>query len=160
MAVARDRLFPKEFGKMSKHGVPAFGIIISSVLVTLLTVFYYSGSSSLILIFNKIILLAGFTVLVPYAFCAMSELVLFIKNKEEFSGKRLLGSSVIAVIAFVYSVWTIYGAGAETVLLGFILLMLGIPVYVWMLKQRSDDADAKSETPATEGSGQAAVANE
>lgn len=46
MAVARDRLFPKEFGKMSKHGVPAFGIIISSVLVTLLTVFYYSGSSS------------------------------------------------------------------------------------------------------------------
>jgi len=34
-------------------------------------------------------------------------------------------------IAFAYSVWAIYGAGAQTVLLGFLLMLAGIPVYVW-----------------------------
>lgn len=138
MAAARDRLFPAIFGRMSKNGVPWFGVVISSVLVTLLLIFNYSGSSSLIQMFSFIILLATLTTLVPYAFCAMAELMIFIKNRQEFNGKRLLGSSIIAVIAFAYSVWTVIGSGAETVLYGFVLLLLGIPVYVWMRKQQSD----------------------
>ena len=52
MAAARDRLFPKAFGQMSKQGVPWFGVVISSALVTLLLVFNYSGSSSLVQIFT------------------------------------------------------------------------------------------------------------
>jgi hypothetical protein len=52
-------------------------------------------TNPLLNIFNSIILLAGFTALVPYAFSAMSELILFIKNRAEFSGKRLFGSSVM-----------------------------------------------------------------
>ena len=97
MAAARDRLFPKIFGRMSKKGVPWFGVVISSVLVTLLLIFNYSGSSSLMQMFTFIILLATLTTLVPYAFCAMSELMIFINDREQFSGKRLLGSSIIAV---------------------------------------------------------------
>ena len=139
MAAARDRLFPKIFGSMSKRGVPWFGVVISSVLVTLLLALNYSGSSNLVNIFTFIILLATLTTLVPYAFCAMAELMIFIKHREQFSGKRLLGSSIIAVIAFAYSVWTVYGSGADTVLYGFLLLLAGIPVYVWMRKQQAGE---------------------
>jgi APA family basic amino acid/polyamine antiporter len=139
MAAARDRLFPKIFGSMSKRGVPWFGVVISSALVTLLLALNYSGSSSLVNIFTFIILLATLTTLVPYAFCAMAELMIFIKHREQFSGKRLLGSSIIAVIAFAYSVWTVYGSGADTVLYGFLLLLAGIPVYVWMRKQQAGE---------------------
>jgi basic amino acid/polyamine antiporter, APA family len=146
MAAARDRLFPNIFGLMSKKGVPWFGVVISSVLVTLLLVLNYSGSGSLVSIFNFIILLATLTTLVPYAFCAMSELMIFIKHREQFSGKRLLGSSIIAVIAFAYSVWTVVGSGAQTVLYGFVLLLIGIPVYVWMRKQQSDAMLKAAET--------------
>jgi len=105
LAAARDRLFPNFFSHMSKKGVPWFGVVISSVLVTLLLILNYSGSGSLLQIFNFIILLATLTTLVPYAFCAMAELMIFVKNREQFSGKRLLGSSMIAIIAFAYSVW-------------------------------------------------------
>lgn len=154
MAAARDHLFPNIFGNISKRGVPWFGVVISSVLVTFLLIFNYSGSSSLIQIFSFIILLATLTTLVPYAFCAMAELMIFIKNRENFNGKRLLGSSIIAVIAFVYSVWTVIGSGAQTVLYGFVLLLLGIPVYVWMRKQQSDAALKATDT-RTDG-GQAA----
>ncbi len=150
MAAAQDRLFPKLFGSMSKSGVPWFGMAISSVLVTLLLVFNYSGSSSLVQIFTFIILL---TTLVPYAFCAMSELLLLIQHRAEFNRNRLIGSSVIGIVAFIYSVWTVYGAGAQTVLLGFLLLLLGLPAYVWMCKQQADEADGKRGTPPAEGSG-------
>lgn len=154
MAAARDRLFPTIFGRISRRGVPWFGVVIASVLVTFLLLFNYSGSSSLIQIFNFIILLATLTTLVPYAFCAMAELMIFIKDREQFNGKRLLGSSIIALIAFAYSVWMVVGSGAQTVLYGFVLLMVGIPVYVWMRKQQSDAA-RKAHTPTGE-SGQAA----
>jgi len=156
MATARDQLFPKVFGKISRHGVPAFGIIISSVLVTFLLIFNYSGSNSLIQMFNFIILLATLTTLVPYAFCAMAELILLIKRREQFSAKRLVGSGVIAIVAFIYSVWAVYGAGAQTVLLGFLLLLLGIPAYVWMCKQQADE-EKKLATTKTE---QAVVSHE
>jgi arginine deiminase len=144
MAAVQDNLFPKIFGSMSKQGVPWFGVAISSVLVTLLLVFNYSGSSSLVQIFTFIILLATLTTLVPYAFCAMAELLLLIQHRSEFSPRRLIGSSVIGIVAFIYSVWTVYGAGAQTVLLGFLLLLLGLPAYVWLRKQQADDADKKS----------------
>lgn len=150
MAAAQDHLFPKIFGNMSKRGVPWFGVVISSVLVTLLLIFNYSGSSSLLQIFSFIILLATLTTLVPYAFCAMAELMIFIKYREDFNGKRLLGSSIIAVIAFAYSVWTVIGSGPQTVLYGFVLLLMGIPVYVWMRKQQSDSALKVTETKATD----------
>jgi APA family basic amino acid/polyamine antiporter len=153
MAAAQDRLFPKLFGSMSKRGVPWFGVAISSVLVTLLLVFNYSGSSSLVQIFTFIILLATLTTLVPYAFCAMAELLLLIQHRAEFSPKRLIGSSVIGIVAFIYSVWTVYGAGAQTVLLGFLLLLLGLPAYVWLRKQQADEADGKSGTPPVADSG-------
>lgn len=151
MAAAQDHLFPKIFGNISKRGVPWFGVVISSVLVTFLLIFNYSGSSSLIQMFSFIILLATLTTLVPYAFCAMAELMIFIKHREDFNGKRLLGSSIIAVIAFAYSVWTVIGSGAQTVLYGFVLLLLGIPVYVWMRKQQSDTALKAMETKTNGG---------
>jgi hypothetical protein len=39
---------------------------------------------------------------------------------------------VIASLAFAYSVWAIWGSGEEWLAKGFMLLLLGIPVYVWL----------------------------
>lgn len=136
MAAARDDLFPRRFTSLNRAGIPAFGCIVSSALVTALLLINYAGqaagSKSLTDIYNGIILLATFVTLVPYAFCAMAELMLFITRREEFKGERLRRASVIAVMAFVFSIITIIGAGAQTVLYGFVLLLVGIPLYVWL----------------------------
>ena len=42
------------------------------------------------------------------------------------------GSVITAILAFVYSIWAIAGSGHETVYWGFLLLLVGIPIYVWM----------------------------
>jgi APA family basic amino acid/polyamine antiporter len=39
---------------------------------------------------------------------------------------------VISILAFVYSLWAIAGAGQEIVYWGFLFLMAGVPVYVWI----------------------------
>lgn len=134
LAAADDDLFPSIFSRISKKGVPAWGLVISSMVTTILMATNYTRG--LVEVFTFIILLATLTALVPYAFTAMAELMIFIKERERFSGKRLSGAVVIAVMAFVYALWAIAGSGTETVFWGFLLLMAGVPVYVWIVWRR------------------------
>jgi basic amino acid/polyamine antiporter, APA family len=134
MAAADDRLFPAPFGRRSKSGVPAWGMIVASILMTVVLALNYSGSKNAVEIFNFIILLATLTTLVPYAFCAMAEIMVFFTDRERFRGQRLAASITISIIAFIYSVYAIIGSGASAVMWGFVLMLIGIPVYVWMKK--------------------------
>jgi APA family basic amino acid/polyamine antiporter len=130
LAAARDRLFPSVFGRTTRNGTPVFGLVLSSVLVTVLMGMNYT--KSLVDQFTFIILLATLTTLVPYAYSAAAEVMLFVTDRGAFSGTRLAKDAVIAGLAFAYSVWTIAGSGYEVVYKGFVLLMAGIPVYVFM----------------------------
>jgi basic amino acid/polyamine antiporter, APA family len=130
MAAARDRLFPAAFGRLSRNGTPVFGLVISSVLVTILMASNYTRG--LVDLFTYMLLLATLTTLIPYAYSAMAQLMLFVKDRERFSGRKLVVDSVIASLAFAYSVWAIFGAGQEVAFYGLLLLLAGIPVYVWM----------------------------
>ncbi len=136
LATARDRLFPAIFGKVSRRGTPTSGLVISSLLVTvLISVNYTKG---LVELFTFIILLAALTSLLPYIFCAMSELLLFMRNRDQFSKPKLVRASVVAILAFLYSLWAVAGAGQETVYWGFLLILAGFPVYVWIKWQNRD----------------------
>jgi APA family basic amino acid/polyamine antiporter len=53
-------------------------------------------------------------------------------DRELFSGRKAAFDSSVALLAFVYSAWAIYGAGHETIAKGFMLLLLGIPVYLYL----------------------------
>lgn len=126
LAAARDGLFPKVFGRISKYDTPAHGLVFSSVLASVLLVMNYS--KSLVEQFTFIILLATLNTLVPYLFCSLAELML---------RRKLSYNSVVSVLAFAFSLWAIAGAGPEIVYWGFLLLMLGLPVYVWIRRGRS-----------------------
>jgi len=137
MAAAQDGLFPLAFAAISPRGIPAVAMVISSTLITVLLLLNYSGSGNLAQIFEFIILLATLTTLVPYAFCALAEFLIYFKDRKAFSGERMAGAGIIGGAAFVYSVWAVFGSGAETVFYGFLLLLLGLPVYVWIRREQS-----------------------
>lgn len=149
MAAARDRLFPAAFGKLSRNGTPVFGLVMSSVLVTILMVSNYTRG--LVDLFTYMLLLATLTTLIPYAYSAMAELMLFVKDRDRFSGRKLTTDVVIASLAFIYSVWAIYGAGQEVAFYGLLLLLAGIPIYVWMKwsNARSPLKVSVPDTPAS-----------
>ncbi len=134
LAAARDGLFPTPFAKVGRSGAPATALIISSTFVTVLLATNFTRG--LVGLFTFIILLATLTSLIPFVFAAAAQLLIFIREKKRLEGQRLTGASIIAVLAFIYSLWTVGGAGQETVYWGFLLLLAGIPVYVWMVWKR------------------------
>jgi len=136
LAAANDGLFPVRFGYLSKSNTPSFGIYASSVLVTILIAMNYT--KTFVEQFNFIILLATLHALIPYVLSSMSQLMIFVNEKTRLKAEKLLVPSVLAVLAFLYSLWAIAGAGQETVYYGFLLLLAGVPVYVWIGWRRAD----------------------
>jgi basic amino acid/polyamine antiporter, APA family len=44
---------------------------------------------------------------------------------------------VVEAVAFLFSIFTVYGCGPTPVLYGLLLLLFGIPVYVWQQHERA-----------------------
>ena len=135
LAAARDGLFPGFFGKL--HGerrTPVLGLVAAAILVTVLVFMNYT--SSLVDQFTFMLLLATLTTVVPYAFAAAAELVLFVKEPERFTGRKLLRDAVVAILGFGYAMWAMYATGSESIAKGYILLMLGIPMYLYLKWRR------------------------
>jgi APA family basic amino acid/polyamine antiporter len=129
LAVARDGLFPGVFARLSKRGTPALGIVISSVLATILISMNYTRG--LVEQFTFILLLATLTSLVPYVFCSAAAVVISLADKAPSGRRGWTGILGVPTLAFLYSMWAIGGSGRDTVYWGFLLLLAGIPVYVW-----------------------------
>jgi amino acid transporter len=129
---AEDKLFPGFFGKVHpKFKTPAVSLIISAVVANILLIMNYVGT--LKSAFDFMILLATLAFLPAYSFAAAAEIVLLIKHSKDFNIWNFLKNSFIALLAFGYSIYAIYGTGAETVMYGFILMLVGIPVYLYMM---------------------------
>jgi APA family basic amino acid/polyamine antiporter len=128
-AVARDGLFPPIFARLSSRGTPAAGLLIAGVLTTVLVCLNYTRG--LVELFTFFILLSTLNTLIPYVF---SSLALFLL--PERGGDTLpRGIAAAAVMAFAYSIWAMAGAGAETIYWGFLLLIAGLPVYVFLVRR-------------------------
>jgi APA family basic amino acid/polyamine antiporter len=130
MAAAKDKLFPPSFKRVSKKGIPLAGLIIASVLATVLVGFNYS--KGLVQMFLFIIKLSTLSCLIPYLFSSLSEMALYLRKKKEFNKKRFITASLISIPAFLYSAWAVTGLGQETILWGGILLAAGIPIYAYL----------------------------
>ena len=129
-AAARDRLFPPAFARKNRFGAPAFGLVASSVLLTLLLIPNFN--SSLVSRFTDFILLATTTTLIAYLYGAAAQLMLMVSDRASFSAKRLTIDAVIGSLGLAYAAWAIWGAGYSGAAWTFFLLIAGIPVYLWM----------------------------
>lgn len=138
LAAAEDGLFPRAFGRRSRRGTPARGMLISGVLSTFLIAMNYTRG--LVDLFTFIILLATLSTLVPYVFCSLAGLLIPGAAEQgrgagqRAQGTRTRGMGVVSTLAFVYALGAIAGAGAEVVYWGFLALLAGLPVYVWVTR--------------------------
>ena len=76
--------------------------------------------------------LSTMAAVVPYAFCALATGLVAAYAAHSGPAPRL---GAVEVIAFVFAVFTLFGCGAEPVLYGFLMLILGIPIYVWQRRR-------------------------
>ena len=131
-AAGEEKLFPSFFARVHKrYSTPSISLIVSGVLANVLLSLNYV--LSLTDAFNFMILLATLAFLPAYSFSAAAQILL--TNTEEKSWRKLLKASIIPLLAFIYCVYTTYAAGAEVAMYTFILMLLGIPVFVVMRLQ-------------------------
>lgn len=137
-AAGEDGIFPKVFSRVHpKYQTPHVALIISSILTNILLVLNFTQGFSKA--FDLIILLATLSYLPIYAFTAISDIVVMAKEEKVIKASVILKKSIVPIIGFIYAIWTIYGSGAETVMYGFLLMMLGLPFYAYMvIKNRKE----------------------
>lgn len=129
LAMSKDKLLPSVFGRENSKSIPIIGLVLSSILISILMSMNFSKSLSEQ--FKFMILLSTLTVLIPYLFSAAAFVLILKKQKIEIAKERMFKLS-IAFLAFSYSLWAIVGSGAEVAYWGFILLMLGVPIFIMM----------------------------
>jgi APA family basic amino acid/polyamine antiporter len=115
LAAANDGLFPKSFGKISQRGVPAVGIIASTVLASLAMVLSFLGTSGAT-VFNTLVLMTGITAAIPYAFSALAQLKWRLRDRRELHTPRFARDAGVAIVALVFSilfVWYSRNTGQE-----------------------------------------------
>ena len=129
MAMAEDDMLPPIFKRKSKKNLPIFGLTISSLIISLVVL--ANSSKGLVEIFTELILIGTFLVLVSYLFSSMAEVLIILKRKEEGWEKQITRAFILSLPAFVFSVVAVYGAGMKVVFYGFIILIVGTPIYIW-----------------------------
>lgn len=125
LAAAQDRLFPAAFARLDGRGTPYFGLLLSSVLASALIIANYSRT--LVALFTFSILLSTATTLLPYV---VSVLAWWRIEPAARWPRRL-----VAAGALLYALWALVGTGAESLLWGGVLVLLGAPVLLWQRRR-------------------------
>ena len=126
--------FPQIFARESARNTPTFGLCFGSALATLLILANYQ--KSMVSVFTFMILLSTTACLVLYALCSAALLRLQWTQKLGAPRKGSVALAIVGILATAYSLWAIIGAGAEAVLWGAALLLLGVPLYYWFRSSR------------------------
>jgi APA family basic amino acid/polyamine antiporter len=137
LAAADDGLFPAQFKRMSKRGVPAYGIIASTVLASIAMAVNYMGSGGAT-VFTTLVLMTGITSAIPYGFSALAQLKWRWADHKAMQTPRFLRDMIVAVLALVFSIlFIIYSRNTghsfwvywAPFFLAGAAMLAGIPVY-------------------------------
>ena len=125
--MAKNGVFPQIFARDSPRHTPTFALLFSSGLVTMLILMNYQ--KSMVSVFTFMILLSTTACLVLYLLCSLALLRLQWTGQMKTRRARTVPLAIIGVIATLYSLWAIIGAGRDAVVWGSVLLALGAPLY-------------------------------
>jgi arginine:agmatine antiporter len=130
-AAADDGMFPKVFGRLNEHGVPAAGLVIVSVLMTL--VLFGTMSPTIAEQFNRAVDLAVILIIVPYIYSAIALINLLAIHHDR--SKSVHVYRVAALLAVFYCLWAMIGGEARTVMHAFVALLLSVPLYLFVTRR-------------------------
>lgn len=125
LAAARDGLFPRQFAFV-RRDVPWLGVLTAAALASVLVVMNFT--SGLQAAFTAMALLTAFTVTIPYLLSALAQIYWLLRSGRRPGRARDLAVAAVAAL-FVY--WMIAGGGYSTVYQGLLLVLAGLPIYVW-----------------------------
>jgi APA family basic amino acid/polyamine antiporter len=76
--------------------------------------------------------LTGVTAAIPYFFSALAQVYLLFTDRSLVNTGRLVLDSIVAVLAGAFSLWFVYGSGADATYWAFLMILAGFAVYAVM----------------------------
>jgi basic amino acid/polyamine antiporter, APA family len=126
MSAARDGLLPEVFSDKNRLGVSTGGLVISSILISVLVLANFS--EGMVSLFTFAILVSTLGIFIPYLLSIAADLKVLIKSEKSMAGTL---STITAVLALIYCCWAISGIGLKAMIWGGVLVMAGVPIY-WL----------------------------
>lgn len=132
MAIADDNLFPKIFAKRNKMDIPAFGVIIGSIIMSLFLLL--TADKNLVDQFQFIILITTTAFLVTYFYTTIAEIVILRQSGDilaTLKNNKKIASIIISFLGACYAFWAIFGAGKEIIFYLMAFLFASVPLYAF-----------------------------
>jgi basic amino acid/polyamine antiporter, APA family len=131
VTAAQDGLFFPPLGRLHpRFGTPHVAMIVGTLIPSALLLLYFS--SSLLNVFKFVALLAILTTLLPHLYACAAELLLVRRYPDRYDPRMVPRVTVEAGIGFLFVLWTMYGVGATSAMWGFLSIVAGTPLYVWL----------------------------
>jgi APA family basic amino acid/polyamine antiporter len=148
MAAEFDGLAPKVFGKLNIHHAPGTGLIISGALAGGLLVLSFSGGGLGDAV-AQLVLVSAVATMVSYAFSAAAEIKWLALDKGKIPVAHLARRMSVAILALVFTMFAFYGGGVQEIYWLWMLIVLGVPVYIYILWNRAR-RNQQPQNPAPE----------
>ena len=130
VTAAEDGVFFRPLARVHpRFGTPHVALVVGTLVASAMLLLYFNRS--LLGVFNFIVLLSVLTTLLPHLYAAAAELLLARRDAGRYTPAERRRAHVVAPVAFVFVLYTIYGVGPEVALWGFLVVLAGMPLYVW-----------------------------
>jgi APA family basic amino acid/polyamine antiporter len=124
LSAAEDGLFFRPLAAIHpRYGTPAVGLVVGAVVTSAMLLLYFS--QTLLSVFEFVVLLAVLTTLLPHLLAAAAEFALAARTGPVGRNAR-----IIAAVAFLFVLYTMYGVGWNVLGWGTLLVLGGLPLYV------------------------------
>ncbi|MBB5164359.1 arginine:ornithine antiporter/lysine permease [Mycobacterium sp. AZCC_0083] len=124
---------PRFLSRTNRHGAPVAALVMAAGLVQLLLILILFTSEALDFMLDLTAALS----LIPYLLAAGYALKLTATRETYQNGKSLFGDAVIAGLATLYTLFLVYAAGFDKLLLSCVLYAPGAALYVIARRERN-----------------------
>lgn len=124
---ARVNIFPRRFMRLNRHGVPVYGMVASSIAMTLCLILVVSADNIYIAALN----LTSLMVLPPYLFSALFLLKLSMNKaqSETLVGRRLT-NVIVSVVASGFCLYIMWAGSYKLLMATSVFYLAGTGFYV------------------------------
>lgn len=151
-AIAQDGLFPRPFAWADRKGTAWFGIVVGTVLPSLLMFWAYNTKTGLT-VFTYLVDLTVVTVAIPYFMSALAQLTFLVSRRRRVQGWLLARDLLVAGLSVLFSMWVTFASGYQTVYQALVVILAGLLLYAFLnaRRQRLGQASEPIDLPELEG---------
>ncbi len=137
---AMEKVFPSVFLRVNRHGVPAYGMRVASVVMTLCILLVITAENVYLAAVN----LASMMILPCYFFCGLYLLKIALSQNNEAVSKNRIPLIIISAATIAYCAYSMYAGSLWLLMLTSIFYLIGTP---FMLLARRENRSRQPMMP-------------